>query len=300
MIWRARLRDAKYEFNKISGNTASWTVNQSDVDAYREMKRQYKEAMKPWKLFFECGPVEESNTLSDVYIQRFYPDRPFERFGTAPVRNAYWAPVIGKEAYGEVALPEFCPKLLSHPIPKEIARYFEKKLLPEKNANTVTFRRFPRLELPEYASYPEDILTKALLGLLEPLGCKFAQGHAILNDSWTINLREIPKENLMLDMFLKGFDGKAEELKKAWEGRMPVDVSEELKDLLKVYKDASEHLVKQEGYKLDQLVSSMKDFIKVHEERKMMERKLKNLIQKVEPPKHCEGCDHDDEDEEDE
>lgn len=238
------------------------------------------------------------------------------KFGTAPVRDSYWVTCIGKEAYGKVLCAEYGsehpvkfmgsypkerplpdPKLLSHPMPKGIMEYYSKKLLPKKNSKTVTFRRFPSLLPADY--FTGNTLTKALLGLLDRVGYRFNQSAAILNDSWQVNLREAKKENLMLDMFLRGFDGKAEELKKLWESKMMVDVSEELKDLLKVYKDASEHLVKQEGYRLDNLVSAMKDFIKVHEERKDMQRKLTTLVQKLDSKKDCNGCGCDEEDEED-
>ena len=294
--------------------TYVWTFRESDVDIYRELNK-YKEATKHWRLHFDYGVVEGSSTLSDIYIQKNYgrDDSEYQRLGTAPVRNAYWATVIGKEAYGQVPLQaEFgseqpvrlmtsfipeevtisCPKLLSHPIPETIKKLFGKE--PERNPSTVVFRRFPRLELSDHIGIPEDILVKALLGLLDDIGYKFAQGAAILDDSWQVNLRENKKVDLMLDMFLRGFDGKSEELKKLWENKMMVDVNEELKDLLKVYKDAAEHLQKHEGYRLTSLVSAMKDFIKVHEESKEMQRKLATLVQKLDPNKQNE-CDEDDE-----
>lgn len=311
------LREAQFKFNKIRSDmmnrkTYHWTVNQEEVDQYAELKRAYAESARLWGAKFE-SLARPSSTLSEMYINRYgyLNDSEFQRFGTAPVRDSYWVTCIGKEAYGKVLCAEYgsdqpvrmmsskapspCdPKLLSHPVPKYIHKMFGKKSLPQNNSKTVTFRRFPSLLPADY--FTGNTLTKALLGLLDRVGYRFNQGAAILNDSWQVNLREAKKENLMLDMFLRGFDGKAEELKKLWESKMMVDVNEELKDLLKVYKDAAEHLVKQEGYKLEQLVGSMKDFIKVHEERKVMERKLSTLVQKLEPKKSCEEC----EDEEDE
>lgn len=78
---------------------------------------------------------------------------------------------------------------------------------------------------------------------------------------------------------------------------MQVDVSEEMMDLLKVYRDAAEHLERQSTYRLDSLVSQMEDFVKVHKEAKQMKRKLEKLCGKMDVNK-CNDCNHEDEDEE--
>lgn len=261
-------------------NTIRWTINEKDVEKRRreiELRKLYKHAYLAWDKFYGQD------------VKEFPPGYDFmgyQRFGSAPVRDTYW---------------DICPKLLSHPIPEKIRDLFGKA--PDKKkgeGSTMVFRRFPALSLPDGVGFPSDILTKSLLGLLDEVAYKFSQGNAILNDAWVINLRETKKENLMLDMFLRGFDGKAEELKKAWEKQMGQNFESELTDLLKVYKDAAEHLCTQERYKMSHLVAAMKDFIKVHEDRQQMEKKLAALVQKLEPMKPCEGCSEDEENEDEE
>lgn len=167
---------------------------------------------------------------------------------------------------------------------------------------TITFKRFPNLSVP---GDELDILVKSLLGILEPvnnIGYKFRMTKCITNDSWTVNLIKRKEENIMLDSFLKGFSG-CEELKKQWGDKhvIGVNVSEELKDLLKVYIDAEDHLRKKEEDALNSLSYQMKKFLEVQEEHKKISDKLKALVNKMksvsqEPCDECdEGNEEDDE-----
>ncbi len=190
-------------------------------------------------------------------------------------------------------------KLLTHPIPKYVKEMFGGKPLPQKNNNTCTFRRFPNLISDEdLAFYKQSVLVQALLGFEKVMGYKYGNNQCILNDSWTVNLRETRKENIMMDSFLRGFGGQAEELKKQWEGKgmMGVEVSEELKDLLQVYTDAEKHLKVKEEDALQTLTAYMKRYTEVSDERKKISKKLENLKAKLAPPQ-CQGCGEEDEDE---
>jgi len=123
-------------------------------------------------------------------------------------------------------------KLLTHPVPEYVRNMFGKKT-PKHSGATMVFKRYPALSVPEYEL---DVLVKAFLGFPHPMGYKEERNNVILNEAWTINLRSTEKENIMMDAFLKGFNGKHEQLKKAWEesiktglGTMEIDVSEEMK-----------------------------------------------------------------------
>ena len=112
-------------------------------------------------------------------------------------------------------------------IDTEVTRWFDKVLL-EKPVARMVFRRYEPLSIPQHDLELEHPLTKYLLNVHDQIICEFKTGNAILNDAWVINLANVKKENLMLDMFLRGFNGKSEQLKKSVESRMQVDVSEEL------------------------------------------------------------------------
>lgn len=174
--------------------------------------------------------------------------------------------------------------LLDVPVPKMVFKRFENLLTDEDRL---------------------DLLVRALLGFPRAMGYKQGNHCAILDDSWTINLRTTHKENIMMDSFLSGFAGKSEELKKAWEGKQvsEVDISEELKDLLKVYTDAELHLKSKEDQALSSLESVMKRYMDAKEERKKVTLKLNTLkykLGKSEPCDECDECDEDDEDGDDE
>lgn len=106
----------------------------------------------------------------------------------------------------------------------------------------------------------------------------------------------------MMDAFLKGFNGQLEQLKKAWEEKQVVgiDVSDELKDLLKVYTDAEEHLLSKEKSALESVENVMKRYLEAKDERKKVTQKLNALKQKMaagQPPQQ-EDCDCDEDEDE--
>lgn len=76
-----------------------------------------------------------------------------------------------------------------------------------------------------------------------------------------------------------------------------VDVSDELKELLKVYTDAEEHLLNKEKCALESAESVMKRYLEVKEERKKVTEKLNVLKHKLSLGK--EDKDEQDEDEDD-
>ncbi len=78
---------------------------------------------------------------------------------------------------------------------------------------------------------------------------------------------------------------------------IPIDVSDELKDLLKVYSDALKHLDKKETDAFDTLYSYMKRFMEVHEERKKVMNKLNTLDSKIKKVATCPDCAGDEYDE---
>lgn len=193
--------------------------------------------------------------------------------------------------------------LIRHRQERELNRLYRDAYLAWDNfysgdqSATMVFRRFPALSVPEYEL---DILVKALLGFPQPMGYKQGNHCAILDDSWTVNLRSTEKENIMMEEFLKGFAGKSEELKKAWEGKqvVGVDVSEELKDLYKVYTDAEEHLITKEKQALETVTAQMKRYIAAQEERQKVSQKLNALKHKLAQGQPCQGCGEDEDEDE--
>lgn len=292
------LRDAQYRFNKIKSAqleidykeglrvpTIRWTINEGDI------LRRKKE-------------VELAKLYKDAYLawQGVYENQEFQRFGTAPVRNAYWSmyapgPFVWKELKKQMK-----PRVKTTQItPPEILEHFDPKLLSTP-APTMIFRRFGNLLPPEEML---DVLVKALLGFPKSMGYKQGNHCAILDDSWTVNLRSTQeRENIMMDAFLRGFGGQSEELKKAWQEKqmIGVDVSDELKDLLKVYTDAEEHLLQKEKSALESVESVMRRYLEAKDERKKVTQKLNALKQKLaagQPPKQEEcDCDEDEDEEE--
>lgn len=148
------------------------------------------------------------------------------------------------------------------------------------------YLRYPNL-MP--AEHYLDVLVKALLGFHQPMGYKQGSNNKILNDSWTVNLISTKEEsnNIMMDSFLRGFGGQSKELKKAWEDKqvVSVDVSDELKDLLKVYTDAEEHMLIKEKSALEGVECVMKRYLDAKEERKKVSLKLTSLKSKMETGK---------------
>ncbi len=178
------------------------------------------------------------------------------------------------------------PPLRNKVNPPEIIKHFDYKLLSTSTPSMV-FRRYPNLYFPDC---PSDILVKALLGFPDILAYRYAGGACILNDAWPINLRSTTeqKENIMMDAFLKGFAYRGEEGDKK-EKIKAVEVTDELRDLMKVYVDAEEHLKTRELQSLTMLHGYMKRYIEVQEERASVTQKLNALKAKMNPsPEECD------------
>jgi hypothetical protein len=93
----------------------------------------------------------------------------------------------------------------------------------------------------------------------------------------------------MSDEIMKGFQ---EYLNQHSEERMAsIDITYELKDLLKVYIDAEEHLCEKESDALHTLSVYMKKYLEVKEEHLKVSKKLSALTLKLEKSAGtCEGC----------
>ena len=280
--------------------TKRWKISERDVKSWGERFEGLKRFASPEEIKKRRIEKELEDVYRDAYLSwgSYYSDNrvdgmDFKRFGTAPVRNAYWQ-WDGKVQY-------VCKeplKLLTHPIPESIRDLFASNT-PSTCAHTMVFRRYPNLMTE---SERLDVLIKALLGFPEVLGCKFAQAKAIVNDSWVVDLRGQPEDNYMMEAFLKGCGENYSDLKKQWdksqgEGTMmAVDVSAELADLLKVYTDALQHLENKEKQSFDSLIGYMERFIDAHKETKKVANKLANLKSKLSlKQKGCEDCDEDEE-----
>lgn len=238
-----------------------------------DLSNVYRDAYLAWDNFF---------SHSDGYMQHF---------GTSPVRNAYWkiedprGPFIWRD----------------HVLPQMHNRMDKRITPPVKNPTTMVFRRFPDLPT-EPAPWEMDSVLLAFLGIPEIIGWKINPCHAILNDSWTVNLMTTP-ENIMMDSFLRGMGKEMERLSKQWdntpphmEKQMGIDVSDELKDLFRVYTDAQKHLESKEKTAMNHLVNSMEAFLKVYKEKQSVDYKLNTLKYKIKD--NCDPkCDCEDEDE---
>ncbi len=167
---------------------------------------------------------------------------------------------------------------------------------PQRHGNTCTFRRFPSLisdEERDYLNLPT--LVKALLGFEKYIISFYTQGCEIHNDAWVVNFKTCEtQENVLMDALLKGLM----EMKEQVEGkvRIGVDVSDELKDLLKVYTEAEEHLKTKEVNARDMLDGYMTRYLDAKKERREVTEKLHILKAKLTPPK-CPGCDEEDDEE---
>lgn len=204
------LRDLQYEYNrrksammevdykrKLELPTIRWTINEGDILCRRkevELSKLYRDAYLGWEEYYEGAE--------------------FERFGTAPVRDTYWS----LQAHDTPGMRNGKPCIFRRYSPKkpkkvvitspEISQHFNSKLLNTPTPKMI-FRRFDNLLSPEEQL---DILVQSLLGFHHQLLYNPGNHCAILDDSWTVNLRSTQeKENIMMDSFLRGFGGQSEE-----------------------------------------------------------------------------------------
>ena len=267
-----------------------WVINEKGIERRRvekELGNVYRDAYLAWDNYYRSNCGDSSS---------------FERFGSAPVRDAYWGYATGPYVWkGNIKKRKQCVKT-THVTPPEILEYFDPKLLSTP-APTMVFRRFESLLPPEEQL---DILVKALLGFPHPMGYKQGNHRCILDDAWTVNLRTTQEENVLMDAFLNGFGQQFSELKKQWDetqkghGMIGIDVSDELKDLMKVYTDAEEHLKKKELDSLSQMEGYMKRYLDIKDERKKVTDKLNSLKHKLaagQQPEKDECCDEEEDDE---
>lgn len=121
----------------------------------------------------------------------------YQPFGTSPVRNAFW----------KSDKPKKRKVITTKIMPPEIHQHYDANLLSKPAPQMkMIFRRFDNL-MPDLERdyYNLDILVKALLGFPETLGYKQANNRAIVDDSWTVNLRKSVDEDIMVAAFLNGF-----------------------------------------------------------------------------------------------
>lgn len=147
-----------------------------------------------------------------------------------------------------------------------------------------------------YASMPDgyddlSLYAKAYLGMLQSRGYRFNQAQAILNDSWVVNLRTPDMNNAQK---------LSEELKKRWEGKeghpmYSVDLTSEMKDLLKTYENASAFRGRQAKDALDHMYRATKNWIECHETKIVEDTKLEEFRKKmkameISPDEEPKGC----------
>ncbi len=102
-----------------------------------------------------------------------------------------------------------------------------------------------------------------------------------------------------MDTFLRGFDGKAEILKKAWQEKqmMAIDVSKELEDLVEMYLKTEERLFNKEADELEYLTACMARYLEVRTNRIKISEKLETLRQKLAEGEYVGEDKEEDEDE---
>ncbi len=158
-------------------------------------------------------------------------------------------------------------------------------LMGDNNDGTMVFRCYPNLTVDDI-----DVDVKALLGLLssEKHDRLLESGNKILNDSWTMNLKKVENDMSFLNEM-------PESLKRIWKENvgLAVNVTDELKELLKVYTDAEDHLKRKEADKLNSLTIYMQSYLNAQEKRKEYTEKLKNLQSKLAPKENCDDCEDD-------
>jgi len=267
--------------------TIRWLINERDIEKRRrevEMDRLYRDAYLYWEKHYDDAYDSITYSRAMEWGEKFEGMKQ-TKFGTAPVKDAYWG-WDGKIVY---------KKSESFYIDPTVQKYFDSILLNPKPVNM----EFDSNRVLTTPFYDMDTLLKSFLGILEPMGYKFGNSKGfILDDSWTVNLVSTqPEGDVMMREFLKGFGCQNEKVKNQWEEKhmSGIDVSEELKDLYKVYSDAHTHLESKEKDQLCNLVGNMKKFIEVYEERKKVASKLSNLKGKL--TSACSECEDEGDDE---
>jgi hypothetical protein len=164
----------------------------------------------------------------------------------------------------------------------------------KKYPDTMTFRRFPiEAAMPLIAGLPTP--------------GKYPYSYNYDDDIVDDQQKTKQPENLTMKSFLKGLgdvykDGKAEwdtmktQIKYAQEYNgepMPVDVTNEMNDLLNVYNEALDALVDREDRHLEILNMYMESYTSARKERMTMESKIESLSRKINHSGDC-GCDCDD------
>jgi len=295
-----------------------WLVNEKDIRRRRQeikLEKLYRDAYLAWDQYYDnCCAQFGSSPVKDAYWS-IYALGPYvwkppirRKLITHPLPKIGWTitqgDLIRKRQEKEYVWNSHIRKknkcnIFTYPIHKYVRDMFGKRSLPQKSPTTMEFRRFPALLIPEYEL---DILVQALLGFPQPMGYREGRSSIILNDDWTINLTKSTheSENIMMDSFLRGFNGKSEQLKKAYEDKqmISVNVDDELEDLLKVYTDAEEHLSQKEKQALETMTSCMKRYLDAQEERRKVTLKLNTLKHKLEVGQREEEVEDEEQDDE--
>ena len=188
-------------------------------------------------------------------------------FGTSPVKDAYWGilnengePVI-KACYGSQHEMRLRPSTMGNLAP----------------GDTVVIKSIPYDILEQHDDYRAQLdlwhdlslYAKAYLGILQTKGYRFNKVAAILDDSWVINLRDTNMNGQKL----------SEELKKRWEGKdtkpmQSIDLTSEMKDLLKTYENACTYRNGLAKNALDHMYRATKQWIECHEAKMKEDDKL--------------------------
>lgn len=218
-------------------------------------------------------------------------------FGTSPVKDAYWVESTPEGAvftpmqaeYGSEYQIKLRPCTMGNLAPGDtvVIKSVHKDILQNYD-----YPGYQMVYVPVPDVYDDlSLYAKAYLGILQTIGYRFSRAKAILNDSWVVNLRTPDMNNAQK---------LSEELKKRWEGKeghpmYSVDLTTEMKDLLKTYESASVIRGRQAKDALDDMYRATKEWIECHEAKMAEDTKLEEFRKKmkameISPDEKPKGC----------
>ncbi len=208
------LRDRKYMFNKIKYPDPQTILGRELIKMFKdnygeysrsgELEHRYQRGKSVWDKKYD----ELMKDIREITP----PPLPCERFGMSPVNNAFcgfFKPDTGTSIRLYKTKPKkkgsglYNKKLLSHPAPSYLHTLIS-RATPNSCTKTMTFKRFPMLELPKQI----DILTRIFLGIPAAMGYHFPVAGIILNDDWQVNLKTSKSQNILTRTLLEKIRNK--------------------------------------------------------------------------------------------
>lgn len=172
-----------------------------------------------------------------------------QQFDSSPIKNSFWT--------GQAWMPN--------------------------HGNTVKFMRYPMLD-DSVGVASRNILHQSYLDRFKNIKYKFERKNVLLDDDLQINIINTESDKNMREWANKKLIEALSMTTKEKEmfNEEPIELTEELKDLVRIYSEAEEKLKNRETGNLETLNYQMKHYLKAKEEREVITIKLRNLLNKLE------------------